>query len=121
MVGRGIKKKGTPPEKGGGNSRKTNSNNKKKNNMENLKNIKRTRATEVASSEEYARATISAIIEKYNIERSGYYTKHKSECECGECQCVRYAIDHCGFLTVDFCEVCGEDGAPTESYINVNC
>lgn len=121
MVERGIKKLGTHPLKGGGNTRKKNSNNKKKNNMENLKNIKRTRATEVATSEEYAMATISAIIEKYNIERSGYYTKHKSECECGECQCVRYNIDHGGFITVDFCEVCGVDDATTESYINVNC
>lgn len=89
--------------------------------MENLKNIKRSRATEVAHSEAFARTIISEIIETYKIERSGYYSTQKSECECGECQCIRYAIDGGGLLSVDYCEACGADDATTESYINVNC
>ena len=96
-------------------------NKKKYNNIENLKNVKITRATEAAPSEAYANTIIRKIKEKYKIEKSGYYSKYKSECECGECECVMFVIYNGGYLSVNFCRGCGVYGAKLESYINVNC
>lgn len=87
----------------------------------NLVLFKSSKGSEVAPSMEFARKKIFDFIKSHNLKADGYFSVVPGRCECGETQLLTYDIYEEGFLSVNFCEICGVDDAYFENYVNINC
>ena len=87
----------------------------------NLGLFKRSKGSETAPSEQFAKKMINYFIEEYNLEKSGDFRVVTGHCQCGETQSLVYEIANEGILSVGFCEICGTDDAVNGDYVNINC
>lgn len=59
---------------------------------------------------ERATELVNAKAIEMGIEKEGYLEIAKTECSCGEAQCVQF-VTRTNLISVAFCDSCGDDNA----------